>query len=134
MKKKNNENGGLTLSKAFTNLTPNDPNSATWVLSILVGLGTCPALFGVLCLLTLDYCFGSRASEHLTMLAVVSGLITFLAVPLMAHASRAKVYMNEVRPKKESSVTHRPVQRNTQHKPVQQPKPEKKEEPKQTHA
>lgn len=134
MKKKNNENGGLTLSKAFTNLTHNDPNSATWVLSILVGLVTGPALFGVLCLLTLDYCFGSRASEHLTMLAVVSGLITFLAVPLMAHASRAKVYMNEVRPKKESAVTQCPVQRPTQQKPVQQPKPEKKEEPKNTPA
>lgn len=134
MKKKINENGALTLSKAFTNLTHNDPNSATWVLSILVGLITGPILFGVLCLLTLDQCSGPRGSEHLTMLGVVSGLITFLAVPLMAHASRAKVYMNEVRPKKESAVTQRPVQRPTQQKPVQQPKPEKKEEPKNTPA
>lgn len=133
MKKKNNENGGLTLSKAFTNLTHNDPNSATWVLSILVGLITGPILFGVLCLLTLDQCSGPRSSEHLTMLGIVSGLITFMAVPLMANASRAKVYMDEVRPQKRPAVTHRPVQRPTQEKPAQQPKPskpEKKEEPK----
>lgn len=133
MKKKNNENGGLTLSKAFTNLTHNDPNSATWVLSILVGLITGPILFGVLCLLTLDQCSGPRGSEHLTMLGVVSGLITFMAVPLMANASRAKVYTDEVRPQKRPAVTQRPVQRPTQEKPAQQPKPskpEKKEEPK----
>lgn len=133
MKKKINENGGLTLSKAFTNLTHNDPNSATWVLSILVGLITGPILFGVLCLLTLDQCSGPRSSEHLTMLGIVSGLITFMAVPLMANASRAKVYMDEVRPQKRPAVTHRPVQRPTQEKPAQQPKPskpEKKEEPK----
>lgn len=137
MKKKINENGGLTLSKAFTNLTHNDPNSATWVLSILVGLITGPILFGVLCLLTLDQCSGPRGSEHLTMLGVVSGLITFMAVPLMANASRAKVYMDEVRPQKRPAVTQRPVQRPTQEKPAQQPKPskpEKKEAPKNTPA
>ena len=137
MKKKNNENGGLTLSKAFTNLTHNDPNSATWVLSILVGLITGPILFGVLCLLTLDQCSGPRGSEHLTMLGVVSGLIAFMAGPLMANASRAKVYMDEVRPQKRPAVTQRPVQRPTQEKPVQQPKPskpEKKEAPKITPA
>lgn len=137
MKKKINENGGLTLSKAFTNLTHNDPNSATWVLSILVGLITGPILFGVLCLLTLDQCSGPRGSEHLTMLGVVSGLIAFMAGPLMANASRAKVYMDEVRPQKRPAVTQRPVQRPTQEKPVQQPKPskpEKKEAPKNTPA
>lgn len=137
MKKKNNENGGLTLSKAFTNLTHNDPNSATWVLSILVGLITGLILFGVLCLLTLDQCSGPRGSEHLTMLGVVSGLIAFMAGPLMANASRAKVYMDEVRPQKRPAVTQRPVQRPTQEKPVQQPKPskpEKKEAPKITPA
>ena len=137
MKKKNNENRGLTLSKAFTNLTHNDPNSATWVLSILVGLITGPILFGVLCLLTLDQCSGPRGSEHLTMLGVVSGLIAFMAGPLMANASRAKVYMDEVRPQKRPAVTQRPVQRPTQEKPVQQPKPskpEKKEAPKNTPA
>lgn len=133
MKKKNNENGGLTLSKAFTNLTHNDPNSATWVLSILVGLITGPILFGVLCLLTLDQCSGPRGGEHLTMLGIVSGLITFMAAPLMASASRAKVYMDEVRPEKRPAVNQRPVQRPTQEKPAQQPKlskPEKKQEPK----
>lgn len=137
MKKKINENGGLTLSKAFTNLTHNDPNSATWVLSILVGLITGPILFGVLCLLTLGQCSGPRGGEHLTMLGVVSGLITFMAVPLMANASRAKVYMDEVRPQKRPAVTQRPVQRPTQEKPAQQPKPskpEKKEAPKNTPA
>ena len=133
MKKKNNENRGLTLSKAFTNLTHNDPNSATWVLSILVGLITGPVLFGVLCLLTLDQCSGPRGSEHLTMLGIVSGLITFMVVPLMANASRAKVYMDQVRPEKRSAISQRPVQRPTQEKPAQQPKPskpEKKDEPK----
>ena len=133
MKKKNNENRGLTLSKAFTNLTHNDPNSATWVLSILVGLITGPVLFGVLCLLTLDQCSGPRGSEHLTMLGIVSGLITFMVVPLMANASRAKVYMDQVRPEKRPAISQRPVQRPTQEKPAQQPKPskpEKKDEPK----
>lgn len=123
----------MTLSKAFTNLTHNDPNSATWVLSILVGLITGPVLFGVLCLLTLDQCSGPRGSEHLTMLGIVSGLITFMVVPLMANASRAKVYMDQVRPEKRPAISQRPVQRPTQEKPAQQPKPskpEKKDEPK----
>ena len=123
----------LTLSRVFTNLTHNDPGSATWVLALFVGLITGPLLFGLMCLLTLDQCIGSSGSEHMTMLGVLSAVITFLAVPMMAAASRSKVYMDEVRPKKEPAVVQRPVQRPTQEKPVQQPKPSKpakKQEPK----
>lgn len=69
----------------------------------------------------------------MTMLGVLSAVITFLTVPMMAAASRSKVYMDEVRPKKEPAVVQRPVQRPPQEKPAQQPKPSKpakKQEPK----
>lgn len=133
MENKNNKKEILTLSKAFINLTHNDPDSATWVLALFVGLLTGPLLFGALCLFTLDMCMGSQGKEHMTTLGIICGVVTFLAVPMMAAAARSKIYMDEVRPKKEPVVAQRPIQRPAQGKPVQQPKPAKpakKQEPK----
>ena len=125
-RKKNMENSNkkkenLTLSRALTNLVHNSPKDGTWVLALITGLFTGPLLFGGLCLLTLDQCAGMRGSEHMTMLGIICGITTFLAVPMMAAASRSKVYMDQARPKKEPAA----VQQHIQSKPAQQPKASK---------